>query len=386
MADLPSGTITLVFTDIEASTALLHELGSERYGEALDAHRATVRTAFSACRGVEVDTQGDAFFYVFESAREALQAAADAQHALAGGPVRVRIGIHSGEPLLGEEGYFGIDVHRAARVMAAGHGGQILVSETTRRLAGNDLELLDLGLQRLKDMTAPERLYQLGEGEFPPLRTLNQTNLPVASNPLLGRSRELDELTALVEDGAQMVTITGAGGTGKTRLALQLAAELVERFADGVFWVPLAGLGDPEIVLPSIAQVLGAQGDLDAYLRDRHTLILLDNLEHLLEAGQSLARLLAAAPGLRLLVTSRSPLRLEAEREYPLDPLQEDGAVELLVERARRRAPNSRPPTRCAKSAAGSTTCRSRSNSQPAGPNSLGRRRCSPASTSGCRC
>jgi predicted ATPase/class 3 adenylate cyclase/Tfp pilus assembly protein PilF len=335
MAELPRGTVTLVFTDIEGSTTLLNELGPERYAQTLAEHRTTVRAAFAGNNGIEVDTQGDAFFFAFQSAKAALQAAAEAQRTLSGGPVRIRIGIHSGEPILGEEGYVGIDVHRAARVMAAGHGGQVLMSEATRRLAGDELELIDLGPQRLKDMTAPERLYQLARGEFPPLRTLNQTNLPVTSNPLLGRERELDELTELLTDSARLVTVTGPGGTGKTRMALQVAAELVEEFPDGVFWVPLAGLRNPELVLPSIGHALGAQDDLAAYLRGRKTLALLDNIEHLLEAARPLAELLAAAPDLRLLVTSRSPLHIEAEQEYPLDPLSNEGAVELFCERAR---------------------------------------------------
>ncbi len=335
MPELPRGTVTLVFTDIEGSTSLLNQLGPERYAQALAEHRATVRAAFGGNGGIEVDTQGDAFFYAFQSAKAALQAIAEAQQTLSEGPVSVRIGVHSGEPLLGEEGYVGIDVHRAARVMAAGHGGQVLVSEATRRLAGEELELLDLGPQRLKDMTEPERLYQLGRQEFPPLRTLNQTNLPVTSSPLLGRERELAELMELCADGARVVTVTGPGGTGKTRMALQVAAELVERFPDGVFWVPLAGLRDPSLVLPSIGQVLGAQHDLAVYLRGREALVLVDNIEHLLEAARPLAELLAAAPDLRLLVTSRSPLHIEGEREYPLDPLPDEGAVELFCERAR---------------------------------------------------
>jgi len=332
---LPTGTVTFLFSDIEGSTSLLNELGPERYAQALAEHRTTLRAAFARQGGIEVDTQGDAFFYAFQSAKAALQAAAEAQQTLSGGPVSVRIGVHSGEPLLGEEGYVGIDVHRAARVMAAGHGGQVLVSDATCRLAGEELELLDLGPQRLKDMTAPERLYQLGRQEFPPLRTLNQTNLPVTSNPLLGRERELAELMELCADGARLVTVTGPGGTGKTRMALQVAAELVEQFTGGVFWVPLASLSDPELVLPSIGQAFGAQNDLASYLRGRETLVLVDNIEHLLEAAHPLAELLAAAPDLRLLVTSRSPLHIEGEREYPLDPLPDEGAVELFCERTR---------------------------------------------------
>jgi predicted ATPase/Tfp pilus assembly protein PilF len=187
----------------------------------------------------------------------------------------------------------------------------------------------------LKDLLEPERLYQLGEGDFPPLRTLNQTNLPVASNPLIGRDRELREVNELFEQGARAVTITGPGGSGKTRLALQVAAELVDDSRDGVFWVPLAALSDPQLVLATIAQTVGTVEQPASYMSERETLLLLDSFEHLTQAAGSIAELLAAAPGLRLLVTSRSPLQIEAEHEYPLDPLSNQGAVELFLERAR---------------------------------------------------
>jgi len=333
MAELPTGTVTLLFTDIEGSTRLLHWLG-ERYAEVLAEHRRLLREAFQRHGGVEVDTQGDAFFYAFTSASEALAAAAEAQEKLRHGRVRVRIGIHTGEPMVTDEGYVGVDVHRAARIMSAGHGGQVLVSESTRRLVDSSFELRDLGPQRLKDMTAAERLFQLGDGDFPPLRTLNQTNLPVAQSALLGRERELEELLALLRGGHRVVTVTGPGGTGKTRLALQAAAELVDDFEDGVFWVPLAGLDDPELVVPAVAQTLGGGTDLPTYLAQRQSLLLLDNFEHVLEAAGGLADLLAATEDLRVLVTSRAPLRIEGEREYPLEPLHESDAVTLFVERA----------------------------------------------------
>ncbi len=335
MRDLPTGTVTLLFTDIEGSTRLLDEIGDRSYANVLTEHRRALRDAFARHAGVEVDTQGDSFFVAFADAREALAAAAQAQGALETGPVRVRMGVHTGEPQLTAEGYVGIDVHRAARVMAAGHGGQILVSETTRALVGGEFVLRDLGPHRLKDMTAPQHLFQLGNTEFPPLKTLNATNLPVAASPLVGRERELDELVGLLHDGTRLLTITGPGGTGKTRLALQAAAELTGSFVDGVFWVPLVGVADPNLVLPTIAQTIGAGGRLDEHLRAKEMLLLLDNAEHVVAAASGIAELLAGAPNLRLLVTSRAPLHVVAELQYPLEPLRPRDAVTLFVERAR---------------------------------------------------
>jgi predicted ATPase/class 3 adenylate cyclase len=332
--DLPQGTVTLLFTDIEGSTRLLHELG-DAYADVLAEHRRVLREAFGRHGGVEVDTQGDAFFYAFARAADAVAAATDAQAALSRGRVRVRIGVHTGEPLLTDEGYVGVDVHRAARVMSAGHGGQVLVSEATRRLVDARFEFRDLGPQRLKDMTEPQRLYQLGQHEFPPLKTLNQSNLPVAASPLIGRGEELRDLVDLVRGGSRVVTVTGAGGSGKTRLALQAAAELVDEFEDGVFWVPLAGVTDAALVLPAAGQALGVRHDLEAAVASKRTLLLFDNFEHLLDAAAPLARLLAAAPRLQALVTSRAALHIDGERQYPLDPLRDDDAVALFVDRAR---------------------------------------------------
>src|SRR5436309_2255269 len=205
--ELPAGTVTFLFTDIEGSTRLLQELG-EDYAGVLAEHRNTLRDAFARHGGVEVDTQGDAFFVAFGRASDALAAAVEARDALDRGRVRVRMGLHTGEPLLTEHGYVGIDVHHAARIAAAGHGGQILVSQSTRDLVGPD-ELRDLGRHRLKDLTAAERVYQLGDEEFPPLRSLNLTNLPTASTALIGRERELAELRDVFAGGARVVTITG---------------------------------------------------------------------------------------------------------------------------------------------------------------------------------
>jgi predicted ATPase len=223
---------------------------------------------------------------------------------------------------------------RARELQRRGHGGQVLASEQTALLVEQG-GLRDLGRYRLKDLTAPERIYQLGEGEFPPLKSLNATNLPVAASPLIGREEELKELVSLLLNGTRVLTVTGPGGTGKTRLALQVAAELVEEFEDGVFWVPLQGVSDPELVLAAVSQTLGAGDNLTAYLRRRRTLLLLDNLEHLLDAASLLADLVGACAELRLLGTSRAPLRIEGEHELPLEPLPERQAATLFVERAR---------------------------------------------------
>ena len=331
--DLPSGTVTFVFTDVAGSTKLLHEHGAA-YADLLAAHRAVVRAALSRRAGVEVDTQGDAFFAAFRRASDAVAAADEIRDGLADGPIRVRIGIHTGEPLVTPEGYVGLDVHRAARIAAAAHGGQIVLSRTTRDLLESDRRLRDLGVHRLKDLIEAERLFQLGHGEFPPLRTLDQTNLPIAASPLLGRERELEELVDRLES-RRLVTITGPGGTGKTRLALQVAAELVGSVADGVFWVPLGALADSSLVASEIAQAIGAPDDLGAFLRDRELMLVLDNFEHLLGAAATVADLLATAPSLRMLATSRAPLRISGEVEYPLDPLSPVDGVALFVERAR---------------------------------------------------
>jgi len=229
---LPSGTVTLVFSDVEGSTRLLHE-HAEGYADLLAEHRRLLRDAFARRGGIEVDTQGDAFFYAFSRASDALAAAREAHQALAPTPVRVRIGVHTGEPAVTAEGYVGLDVHKAARIAAAGHGGQVLVSEQTAHIAPDGLR--DLGLHRLKDLSAPERIYQLGDREFPRLRTLYQTNLPVPANPLVGRGDELSEVRDLLgQGGARAVTVTGPGGIGKTRLALAAAGEAADRFPDGL--------------------------------------------------------------------------------------------------------------------------------------------------------
>jgi predicted ATPase len=330
--DLPSGTVTFLFTDVEGSTRLLDEL-DDRYADALSEHRRVLRAAFTAHGGVEVDTQGDAFFYAFPSAKEAVAAATEAQQSLQAGPISVRMGLHTGESKLTEEGYVGLDVHRAARIAAAGHGGQVLLSQATRELV--DAEVKDLGPHRLKDLSATERIYQFGAAEFPALKTLYRTNLPIPATPFLGRGRELNEVTEMLRhEDVRLLTLTGAGGSGKTRLALQAAADLNEMFPDGVYWVALASLRDPPLVLAQAAQALGAHGMLAGHISDKRLLCLFDNFEHLAEAARGLADLLERCPNLKLLVTSREPLRLSAERAYEVLPLGDEDALRLFRERA----------------------------------------------------
>ena len=330
MASLPTGTVTFLFTDIEGSTRLLYELG-DGYADTLREHRAILRDAFARHGGMEVDSQGDGFFFAFGRAADALAGAREAQATL-DGPVRVRMGIHTGEPLLVDDGYVGIDVHRAARIAAVGHGGQVLVSESTRDLLG-DVGLRDLGSHRLKDLTSPERIYQVGDAIFPPLRSLSATNLPVVANPLVGRETELAELSALLVDEIRLVTVTGPGGSGKTRLSMQVGAEVLDHFPGGVFFVRLAPLTSPDLVRPAILQAVGVR-DLDD-LAGRHMLLLLDNFEHVLDAASEVAAMLESGPAVKVLATSRVALRLHAEHEYVLDPLPETDAVALLVQRAR---------------------------------------------------
>jgi predicted ATPase len=339
MRELPSGTVTFLFTDIEGSTRLLNELG-DRYVEALAEHRRLLRETFERHDGVEVDTQGDAFFVAFSRAQDAVVAAAEGQTALAHGPISVRMGIHTGEPRLTEEGYVGMDVHRAARIAAAGHGGQVLLSQPTRELLDSTVQLRDLGEHRLKDLTRPERIFQLGQDEWPRLKSLNQTNLPVQPTSLIGRGRELDEILNLVRSH-RLVTLTGPGGVGKTRLGLQAAAELVDEFRDGVWFVSLSALRDPKAVLPTISQTLrvGQQETLDEHLEHMQALLLLDNFEQLLDAAPQIAGLLQATPSTKVLATSRSPLHLAGEREYQVPQLADDDAVALFTERVRAAKP-----------------------------------------------
>jgi len=345
MRDLPTGTITLLFIDIEGSTHLLQRLG-ERYAELLNECRTLLRTAFHTYHGQEVDTQGDAMFAAFARASDALAAAVVAQRELArhswpgGEAVRVRMGLHTGEPSRVVEGYVGLDVHYAARVMSAAHGGQVLLSQTTRDLVEHDLpegvSLHDHGEHHLKDLEQAVHLYQVViaglPDDFPPLRTHDRRSgtLPVQPTPLIGREREVATIVRLLRrDEVRLVTFTGPGGTGKTRLALQVASGLNDVFAGGVFFVSLASLNDSMQVIPTIAQALGIRDSvgqpvfarLVEVLQQKQVLLLLDNFEQVVEAAPQMADLLTSCPQLKLLVTSREVLHVRSEHEFAVPPL-----------------------------------------------------------------
>jgi predicted ATPase/class 3 adenylate cyclase len=339
--DLPTGSVTFVFTDIEGSTRLLDEVGPATYERLLTDHRAIVRRVFAGHAGVEVDTQGDAFFYAFADASAAVRAATEAQAALASGPIRVRMGIHTGQPTLAEEGYVGRDVHLAARIAAAGHGGQVLISRETHGALADLAPVTDLGEHRLKDFGAPVWLYQLGGDRFPPLKTISNTNLPRPVSSFVGREREVSEIAALLRDGARLLTLTGPGGTGKTRLAIEAATELVPDFRNGVFWVDLAPLRDDALVLDAIRNTLGARDSVAEHIGERQMLLVIDNLEQVIGAAPDLAALPEGCPNLRLLTTSRERLRVRGETEFGVDPLPEDDAVELFTSRAHMTADDS---------------------------------------------
>ncbi|HEV8179999.1 MAG TPA: adenylate/guanylate cyclase domain-containing protein [Gaiellaceae bacterium] len=334
----PIGMVTLLFTDIEGSTRLLERLGTDRYAGVLELHRQLLREAFARHDGYEVGTEGDALFVAFASAPDAVAAAEEGQQALAGASwpdnaaIKVRMGIHTGEPLASEANYVGMDVHRTARIMSAGHGGQVVVSAATRALV--DGELTELGEHRLKDFDESVPLYQLGSERFPPLKTISNTNMPRPASSFLGREHELAQVLAKVEDGARIVTLTGPGGSGKTRLALEAGAELVSLYKAGVFWVGLAALREPSLVMETIATTLGARDGLAEHIGEREMLLLLDNLEQVIEAAPDLSALVAACPNLKLLVTSRELLRVQGEVEYPVPPLASSEAVALFCQRS----------------------------------------------------
>ena len=331
--DLPHGEVTLLFTDVEGSTQLLHQVGPERYAELLGEHRRLLREAFTAGGGVEVDNQGDALFVAFPSARGAVAAAAAGQAALSGGPVRVRIGLHTGTPHLAPEGYVGEDVHLGARIAAAGHGGQVLLSAMTRSLV--EADATDLGEHRLKDFPDPVAIFQLGSERFAPLKTISNTNLPRPASSFVGREREVAELVTLLHAPSRLVTLTGPGGSGKTRLAIEAAVEVIGDFRAGVFWVGLAPLRDPALVLEEIGRTLGAKDDLVSHIAERQMLLLLDNFEQVVDAAAPLSSLLQRCPNLSLLVTSRALLRIDGESEFPVLPLEHGEAVALFAARAR---------------------------------------------------
>src|SRR6266516_3118063 len=343
--DTPAGTITLLFTDIEGSTLLLQHVG-EQYSRVLAQCRQVLRTAFQQSHGHEVDTQGDAFFFAFARATAAVSAAVAAQRNLAshawpeGAAVRVRIGLHTGEPQRTADGYVGLDVHLAARLMSVGHGGQLLLSQATRHLVEHHLpagvSLRDLGEHRLKDFPQKSQLFQLViadlPADFPPLGALDARahNLPVQPTPLIGRQREVAAVQQLLLRAyVRLLTLTGPGGSGKTRLGLHVAAELSDHFTGDIFFVNLAPISDAELVVPAIAQTLGVKESstqsmaeqLQAFLQAKLLLLVLDNFEQVVSAACILSDLLARCSHLKLLVTSRAVLHLAAEHEFAVPPL-----------------------------------------------------------------
>lgn len=375
MPQLPTGTVTFLFTDIEGSTRLAQDRAAD-WPRLLGRHRELIREAVARHGGVEVSTEGDSFFVAFDSATGGLAAAADAQRALAAEPwpedaeVRVRMGLHTGEAEVRDGTYVGVAVHRAARIGSAGHGGQVLISDSTRALVVESLPpgigLLALGRHRLKDLEGDEGLTQLVVDdlptEFPPLRTLDATpnNLPTQVTSFCGREDEVREVTELLAQ-VRLLTLTGPAGTGKTRLALRVAAGVMDRFPDGVFFVPLGSISEVELVIPTIAHEVGLPDRggshpmerLTAHLRDRTTLLVLDNFEQVLGAAPLVGELLSGVASLSVLATSRSPLHVYAEHEYgvppldvpdlrhlpALDKLSQYESVALFIDRARAAVP-----------------------------------------------
>jgi predicted ATPase/class 3 adenylate cyclase len=344
MSSLPTGTVAFVFTDIEGSTRLAQTLSEDRWTATLARHRELVRSAVAAHDGLEVSTEGDGFFLVFARTIDAVAFTVDAERALSAEPwpadaeVRVRMGIHTGDGRLDADGtYIGADVHRAARVAAAGHGGQVLLSETTSSLVADELPagvgLRGLGEHRLKDLR-PERICQLvieGERtEFPPIRSLDRrpNNLPTQLTSFVGREQPLAEAEALLGT-TRLLTLTGPGGTGKTRLSLQLAANVAERYPDGIWFVALEPVRDPGLVAATILTTLGlveaggrsARDVLVDWLGNRQVLLVLDNFEQVIDGAPVVADLLRSAPRVSVIVTSRAPLRVSGEQEYPVPGL-----------------------------------------------------------------
>ena len=323
---------------------MLHALGEADYADVLAEHRRILREAVGRHGGIEVDTEGDAIFAAFGTATGAVSAAREAQDGLEATGVSVRMGLHTGMPLRTDEGYVGMDVHRAARIAAAGHGGQVLVSSTTAALIAasiDELPLTDLGEHRLKDLAAAERLYQLGTQEHPPLKTLSPSNLPEPVGEFIGRDTELKEIGDLLGDPAiRLVTLVGPGGLGKTRLSLEAAARAASQYPDGRWWVPLASVRDPALFTSLVAQTLGLPDDtgpagISRHLKDRRVLLVVDNAEHLLPAiSDVMAELLPAAGKSSILVTSREPLKIGAEHVTRLPVLTDADAERLLVTRA----------------------------------------------------
>ena len=363
----PTGTVTFVFTDIQGSTRLVDQLGPA-WEDVLGLHRRTLRRAFRRHHGVEMGTEGDSFFVVFGDAPSAVAAVAEGQLGLAsarwpeGVDVLVRVGVHTGQGRVIGGDYVGMDVHRAARIGAAAHGGQIVISEATRTLVERDLpegvDLRDLGRHWLKDLPAQEQLYQvLVPGmpvEFPPLRTVDRVvgNIPVALTSFVGRERETDAVRQLLRT-TRLVTLIGPAGTGKTRLVIEAAAQVAPDFRDGAWFVGLASVADPGQVPAAVAAAVRvrevggkpATAVLADHFRTRQCLLILDNFEHVLDAAPLLTELLAGAPSLSIVATSQAELRLSGEHLYPVPPLGLTGAVEsdaakLFVDRVTSVAPD----------------------------------------------
>jgi predicted ATPase/class 3 adenylate cyclase len=371
MPALPTGTITFLFADIEGSTSLVQHLGDPGFAALLDAYRRLLREALETYGGSEVDTEGDGYFAAFPRARDAVDAAIAMQRTFrsytwpAGVAVRVRIGMHTGEPIVTSGGYVGVDVHRAARISAAAWGGQTLISHSTEALIRQSLppgmNLLDLGEHRLKDLLEPEHLFQIVHPDllqgFAPLRTLSAlpNNLPLQLTSFIGREGEIVEVERLLS-AQRLVTLTGIGGVGKTRLALQVAAEVLETFPDGVWLVELDALSDDGLLPQAVATALGVREEpgrtlretVLAALRSRTLLLVLDNCEHMIDAcAHFVHTVLEDSPGVRILATSREPLRVPGEivrlvpalslpdhEDLPVEQLGDYEAVRLFVERA----------------------------------------------------
>ena len=350
------GMVAMLFSDIEGSTLLLRRLG-DRYLDALEDHRRILRAVWTAYGGTEIGTEGDSFFVVFGTAGDAVRAAADGQRQLAGHAwpgnesLRVRMGIHTGTPGVYDGDYWGMDVHLAARIGAAAHGGQIVVSAVTGQLTQlpDGVTLRDLGTHHLKDIPEPEHLFQVTvdglQPEFPPPRTLGtSTSLPSPATPLLGRAPDLERVGELLgRPDVRLVTLTGPGGAGKTRLAIGAAAELTTRFPGGVYFVPLAAVTSAPVLWTTIAEVLDIpprdRGRVVAYLAQRTLLLVLDNLEQLPDAGKVVAEIIEGAPHVQLIATSRRALGLTGEHQHPVLPLPiadgaDSAAVQLFVQRA----------------------------------------------------
>jgi predicted ATPase/class 3 adenylate cyclase len=369
VAALPSGTVSLVFTDVEGSTRLLASLGPA-YSQAMSGQRVVLREAWAAHHGVELGTEGDSFFVAFSSALDAVAAVVQAQRGLdkhlwpGDQRVRVRMGIHTGTPSLHDGGYVGMDVHRAARIASSANGGQVVLSAATAQLVAgglpSDIRVRDMGSHVLRDIVRPERLFQLVvdglPSDFPELKTLGAaSSLPRPATSLVGRDGELAELSAVLgQPDVRLVTLTGPGGSGKTRLAVGLAHNLVRQFPDGVYFVPLAPVTTAEVMWTTIAEALAVPPEsrvppaLFAYLAHRSALLVLDSLEQIDGADTVVAQLLEQVPDTVLLATSRRPLHLAGEHEHPVPPLElpgqdgivrvvdieATGAVQLFVQRA----------------------------------------------------